>query len=75
MIYFANVSQLMTSTNAGLLLLRAYAISGRKRLVLITLGLLGGGTIILELVRSHVSVVLESASQTPIPATINFKQL
>ena len=61
MIYLANVSQLIASASAGLLLVRAYAISGHKRLVLVTLGFLGGCTIILELVRSHVSVMVNPA--------------
>ena len=61
MIYLANVGQLIFSLYTGLLLLRAYAISGRKRLVLLALGILEGCTVILYLVRSHISVVLEPA--------------
>ena len=61
MIYLANVGQLITSVYAGLLLVRAYAISGRKRLVLVALGFLGGCIIVLDLVRNYISVVLEPA--------------
>ena len=61
MIYLANVGQLITSAHAGLLLVRAYAISDRKRVVLVALGFLGGCTIIIVIVRSHVSVMLEPA--------------
>ena len=59
MSYLANVSQLITSIYVGLLFVRSHAISGRKRIVLVALGLLGGCTIILSLVRSHVNVMLE----------------
>ena len=61
MIYLANVGQLIISAYAGLLLVRAYAVSGSKRLVLVVLGFLGVCTIILYLVRSYISVVLEPA--------------
>ena len=61
MISLANVGQLITSAFAGLLLVRAYAISGHKRLVLVALGFLLGCAIMLQLVRSHVSVVSEPA--------------
>ena len=61
MSYLTDVGQLTTFIYAGLLLVRAYAISDHKRLVLVALGFLGGYIIILDLVRSHVSVVLGSA--------------
>ena len=58
-ISLANVGQLVTSAYAGLLLVRAHAVSGSKRLVLVVLGFLGVCNIIVDLVRSHISVVLE----------------
>ena len=61
--------------SAGLLLLRAYAITDHKRSVLVVLGILGTCTIVPELVCTHAHVCDWRVRQTPVTGSHSLKQL